>query len=76
MKCDPRRRLVTMFLVVAFALTAVSVTSADDTPTPRISIVEMRHDLGQVFEREIYRYEFKVKNTGTADLEIKKVKPG
>jgi hypothetical protein len=76
MKSDPQRRLATLFFVLVFSLTVVTVTSADDVQKPRITIEEMRHDLGQVFERDVYRHEFKVKNTGNVNLKIQKVKPG
>ncbi|MEJ2720850.1 MAG: hypothetical protein P8181_06870 [bacterium] len=45
-------------------------------PAPSIVIDEMRHDMGNVFEADNYKYAFKVKNVGEADLEIKNVKPG
>lgn len=70
------RRMLAMALVAAFALIPVSVTSADDAAKPEILIEEMRHDLGEVYEQEKYTHKFKVKNVGTADLMIEKVKPG
>lgn len=62
-------------LLAAFVL-ASGVVAQEKEGKPQIVIEEMRHDLGEVFETKAYKHQFKVKNTGTADLEIKQVKPG
>ncbi len=63
---------------VIFALLVTLVLSpavfAEDQPT--IVIEKMRHDFGQVFEQDMYRHAFKVRNEGNANLVIEKVKPG
>ena len=65
--------LVTTFLV---AFSGPVVLGQDEDPQPRIAIEQMRHDFGEVFEQKAYKATFTVKNTGKADLRIKKVKPG
>ena len=43
---------------------------------PRISIVSASHNIGEVWEGEDIIHSFIVKNTGTAQLDIKNVKAG
>lgn len=43
---------------------------------PRISFDDTRYDAGEVWEGEKVFHTFTVKNTGTAQLNIKKVKGG
>jgi hypothetical protein len=43
---------------------------------PRISIDAISFDAGEVWEGDTVSHTFTVKNTGTAELEIKKVKTG
>lgn len=43
---------------------------------PRISIDATTYQAGEVREGDTVKHTFKVKNTGTALLEIKEVKPG
>ena len=43
---------------------------------PSISFDSITHDAGEVFEGETVTHTFIVKNTGTAELAIKGVKPG
>jgi hypothetical protein len=45
-------------------------------PQPSIEIPKMKHDFGEVFEREKYEYVFQVFNRGKADLVIESVNPG
>jgi hypothetical protein len=49
---------------------------ASTGPKPVIEIPKMKHDFGEVFEREKYEYTFIVRNRGNADLVIEDVKPG
>lgn len=70
------RRIATIAILAAFAMTAAPVMSEDDAAKPRIVIEEMRHDLGEVYEAEKYTHKFTVKNEGAADLLIENVKPG
>jgi hypothetical protein len=66
---------LTLVCVMAVLLPAVTV-SAQEGAQPAILIEEMRHDMGEVFERDFYKFTFKFKNVGEADLQIKSVKPG
>jgi len=50
--------------------------AATGGPKPSIEIPKMKHDFGEVFEREKYEYTFTVRNRGNADLVIEDVKPG
>jgi len=43
---------------------------------PRLSFDATTHDAGEVWEGEVVSHSFVVKNTGTAELTINKVKPG
>ena len=43
---------------------------------PRISFDATKHDAGEVWEGDVVSHSFVVKNTGTAELTINKVKPG
>ncbi len=61
--------------VVLIAFLAAGLAAADD-PVPNIVIPKLKHDFGEVFERDRYEYSFVVRNTGTADLQIESVRPG
>lgn len=76
-----------LMLAAIVSLLLISVAAATDTktdtkkagdegPQPAIVMPELRHDMGEVFERDKYAHVFKVQNTGKADLVIKNVKPG
>jgi hypothetical protein len=69
------KRGVSVALLVAFVLWT-GAGAADKEKLPSILIEEMRHDLGKVYEKELFKHSFEVKNAGDADLEIKNVKPG
>ena len=72
-----RRLLKGLTLICVMArLMPAALTSAQDEAQPSILIEEMRHDMGEVFETDFYKYSFIVKNVGEADLHIKGVKPG
>jgi len=43
---------------------------------PRISFDATSHNAGEVWEGDVVSHSFVVKNTGTAELTINKVKPG
>ena len=43
---------------------------------PRISFDSISYDAGEVWEGDVVSHTFTVKNTGTAQLNIAKVKPG
>ncbi len=62
-------------LLAVFVLASVAI-GADTEKQPKILVEEIRHDFGKIYERKVYRHAFKVKNAGTADLIIERVKPG
>jgi hypothetical protein len=66
---------VIVTLLATFVLVP-GLFAEDGEPAPSIIIETMRFNFGEVFEQETYRHVFKVKNEGTADLVIEKVKPG
>jgi hypothetical protein len=72
------RRLLTglTLICVMTVLLPASSTSAQEGSQPSILIEEMRHDMGEVFERDFYKHTFTFKNVGEADLHVKSVKPG
>lgn len=43
---------------------------------PKISLDSTKYDAGEVYEGDVITHEFIVKNTGTAELNIEKVKAG
>ena len=64
-----------LIFIVVFLLSS-AVMADEEKNQPSILIEEMRHDMGEVFERDTYKYAFKVKNVGKAELTIESVKPG
>ena len=74
-----RRRLSAVaysILLLTFVLSPWHITTAQAEGKPKIVIDEMRHDLGEIFETDVYKHKFTIKNDGDADLVIEKVKPG
>ena len=67
------KRALVLAALVIFVVT--SIAAAQDEGQPALDIPKLRHDFGKVFEREEYKYEFKVRNRGQAELVIKDVKP-
>ena len=63
-------------LALLVVLVLGSVVWAQEEDHPTIVIEEPRHDLGEQYERKVFRHSFKVKNTGKTDLHINNVKPG
>ena len=51
-----------------------AASSGQDAPV--MEIPEMTHDFGEVMEGDEVVYEFKVRNTGKANLQIDQVRPG
>lgn len=84
------RRMVAVFGALTVVLAVAGVVIAQEAskpadpakkptasgPRPIIEIPKMRHDFGDVYEREKFEYTFAVKNKGKADLVISEVKPG
>jgi len=52
----------------------VSLASVQDGPSLQLS--EASFDFGEMSESKSYVHDFKIKNAGTAELQIKKVTPG
>ncbi len=72
-----RRLLTGLTLICVLAvLLPAALTSAQEEAQPSILIEEMRHDMGEVFEQDFYKYAFTIKNVGGGELHIKSVKPG
>lgn len=73
-----RRKMsaVVSVLLLTFVLSPLHITRVLAQAKPSIVIEEMRHDLGEIFEKEVYTHRFAVKNEGDLDLVIEKVKPG
>jgi hypothetical protein len=67
---------LTLACVACILLLSVFAWAQEQGAQPLCVIEEMRHDLGDVFEQDKYTYEFKVRNSGEADLQILNVKPG
>ena len=69
------KRGVTTMVAAVILLGSLAAGLADELQ-PEIVIPKMRHDFGEVFERETYEYSFVVQNKGKADLVLESVKPG
>jgi hypothetical protein len=67
-----RKMAVTVGLMMAFA----AVGGAADVGSPRIVLPETHYDFGRHFERAEYEHVFVIRNEGTADLVIEKVRSG
>ncbi|NBR49446.1 DUF1573 domain-containing protein [bacterium] len=65
----------TIFVSALSLICAALSTSAADVATPQIQCEEATFDFGSRDAAESVEHTFLVKNTGTADLEIKKVQP-
>jgi len=72
-----RRAINVILLIMTITLLGVSVSEADAAKgTPQLVIPSPRHDAGSHWEGETVSHTFEVKNGGTAELKILKVKPG
>lgn len=70
-----------VFIFVLCSLTTAlhfSNTGAQETSKkqPQITIDAPNYDFGKIYEGEKISHNFTIKNTGTAELTIKDVKPG
>jgi hypothetical protein len=70
------RKYLSGGVIVALLATFVLVPGLFAGDEPTIVIETMRFNFGEVFEQETYRHVFKVRNEGSAELVIEKVKPG
>src|SRR6185503_11183384 len=69
------KRLLSITMLVALALTAPFAVADEETKGPRLTLVEPLKDFGTVAKGEKLEWAFQVKNTGTTDLEIIAAKP-
>ncbi|HEX8184184.1 MAG TPA: DUF1573 domain-containing protein [Blastocatellia bacterium] len=73
------RIVYALALAVLFAMPAAAQekrTPGQDGEVPKLVIVEITHDFGEVKAGTPLRYAFKIKNEGKADLLIESVTPG
>jgi hypothetical protein len=80
-KSDRLRQTVVLFsccLTVAMVLFFLldPAAGAAKESGPRLSLSSTELDFGQVREGKIVSYDFKVRNTGKAELQIIEVRPG
>jgi hypothetical protein len=71
-----QRLLGGLILACVAVLLFAAAVSGQEGPQPLCVLVELRHDMGEVFELDKYTHVFKVRNDGDADLEILSVRPG
>ena len=69
------KRLLSITMLVALALTAPFAVADEETKGPRLTLVEPLKDFGTVAKGDKLEWAFQVKNTGTSDLEIIAAKP-
>ncbi|HWQ36285.1 MAG TPA: DUF1573 domain-containing protein [Blastocatellia bacterium] len=63
-------------LLLVLTITAQSQTAAPGERQPKVSLAATEFNLGEVKQGEPVSHTFIIKNTGTANLEIRDVKPG
>lgn len=75
---DIMKNMVLTCLVGVVVLVSLSGFAADTGQggKPSLSLSSTEHDFGQVWEGKIVSHEFKMRNTGKAELQIIEVKPG
>ena len=75
---DIMRNMVVTCLVGVVVLVSLSGFAADtgQEGKPSLSLSSAEHDFGQVREGKILSHDFKVRNTGKAELQIIEVRPG
>ena len=81
--CDVRKGVCLFVMVLCLGVALAFQVWADShqeetvsSEQPRISFDATTHDAGEVWEGDVVSHSFVVKNTGTAELTINKVKPG
>jgi hypothetical protein len=62
-------------LVVLVSLSGFAADTGQEGK-PSLSLSSTEHDFGQVREGKILSHDFKVRNTGKAELQIIEVRPG
>jgi hypothetical protein len=71
------RAIAVVFLMMTNAMFGAGICqteAAEEKPVLEIPVA--RHDAGSHWEGELVDHSFEVKNSGTAELKILKVKPG
>lgn len=66
----------TIIFITAVVLLWAGQPAALENKGPKIEIKEMRHNFGKVIEGTTVSHVFEVKNAGSEQLVIQKVKPG
>ncbi len=69
-----QKRFASVALAIIVALSFSAVVIADDA-APVITLVDPVKDFGTVPKGQVLDWTFEIKNTGTADLEIKSANP-
>ena len=74
------KKFGTALLIICAIFLAASAqerrVSDDSTAAPKMAIDSTAHDFGKVKAGTALTHSFKIKNTGTADLQIQSVTPG
>ena len=68
--------LVLAFLVPTAGRAQNAAKAPGGGPQPKIEVLSMAYDFGDVYHQEKYVHAFVVRNRGDADLIIKEVNPG
>ena len=74
-----RRRLkwsIVLCTVLVVAIYPIVSQADSSVAKPILEIASPRHDAGTHWEGEVVSHTFKVKNTGSEELQILSVKPG
>jgi hypothetical protein len=69
-------RTLKVAVIGVLLATAMPLAASAQVANPKIVIEEPRYDLGEIYEQDVYKHKFEVKNAGDAELVIKRVKPG
>ncbi len=70
-------KLRTTVLALAMVLSLSWLAAAQEKPKqmPKLAMASFKHDIGEIKPGDQLTYTFKVKNEGTADLQIINVAP-
>ena len=71
-----KARLGILAIALIVLCSPLSMAQEKKSVQPKLVIDSLTHDFGEVKAGEPLSYQFKVKNEGGADLEIKSVTPG
>jgi hypothetical protein len=76
MRRGPKIASVVLLLFGALTTPAQNQSLGKTHPLPRVSVDSFTHDFGEVDSGTPLKFEFKIRNTGDADLLIQSVTPG